>query len=229
MKNLTLYRHQTYSEKSLANLSQIVGSSEVELHFDHIRVIANGKEESKSSYFGYGQLRFSAPSMIQKKPQVLVVNILVPKFHILTTAKENSQEVMISLDHYPANYLAEHSFALVGSTIIPEIASALKQICLVHTKAIYSEPDAQLADLMESSLLILGELPEDFTGTQESYDVLSFIALKYENGQHVIIEILDSPNSYQVHCNDEDKWQYLKESIDEDTGAPQFIFKHLLS
>lgn len=227
MEHTLLYRHQNYSQQSLSNLSQIIGSSQVEIHFDHLR-ISNDNKEKHPPHYGYGQLRMSAPVTMNDNQVIIVLNMLIPAFHTITTDAEASPEVTISADYYPVNEFRQSYFTIVGNTILPAVAAAVKQISLVHSTANYVDQEAQLEDVKARGPRIKGELPETINGTRESFDVLSFIAIEYGNDEYVIIEILDSPNSYQVHFNDAERWRYMKESIDEDTGLPQFTVKHVI-
>jgi len=63
------------------------------------------------------------------------------------------------------------------------------------------------------------ELPDEPDYTVTHYvDLLSYIVLERKDDEHIIIEVLDSPESYAFHFNDKALLSDIDTRINEDTG-----------
>ena len=217
MPSYKLHQNRTFTPASKQLLRKLLKHHHIELGFDQVRVYTGQKG---TQLFAHGGLRILAEDPIEQEGRVIqksdylhLYDFAIPPF---TYCKERNHPT-IEVSHH----LLPSSHRSMLSTVGSHTPFSLRRISLYHLKEYTKEYDISKAALQSSYFLDPTlELPDEEIDTLTlCVDLLSYIVLENKNGGHIIIEVLDSPESYAFHFNDKALISDIDTRINEDTGG----------
>lgn len=211
-----LHQNRTFTPASKQLLRKLLKHHHIELGFDQVRVYTGQKG---TQLFAHGRLRILAEDHIEQEGRIIkksdylhLYDFAIPSF---TYCKEHNHPT-IEVSHH----LLPSSRRPMLSTVGSHTPFSLRRILLYHLEEHTKEYDISKAALQSRYFLDPTlELPDEPDYTVTHYvDLLSYIVLERKDDEHIIIEVLDSPESYAFHFNDKALLSDIDTRINEDTG-----------
>lgn len=217
MPSYHLHQTLTFTPTAKAHLQALLKHHHLELGFDQVRVYTGQKG---TQLFAHGRLKILAEDHIEKEGRVIkksdylhLYDFSIPPF--VYYKEHNNPTIEVS------HHLLPTSHRPILSTVGGHTPFSLRRISLYYLKEYTKEYDISKAVLQSSYFLDPTlELPDEEIDTLTlCVDLLSYIVLENKNGEHIIIEVLDSPESYAFHFNDKVLISDIDTRINEDTGG----------
>jgi hypothetical protein len=220
MDQYVLYQSLNFTTTAKARLQSLLRHHHLELGFDQVRVYGGQKS---TQIFAHGSLRILAEDYAEKEGQIVkktdhihLYEFTIPPF---IYCKEQNHPAIEVIHH-----LLSSPYRPDLSTVSGHTPFSLSRIFLYYLREHTKEYSLSKVELQRSYLLDPTiKLPDVEIGTVTLFiDLLSYIVMEGEDGDQVIIEILDVPESYAIHFNDKALRSSIDTRINEDTGEPLY-------
>ncbi len=102
----------------------------------------------------------------------------------------------------------------------------ISKIYIIHTYVTYIDHRCQTLNGTSDEQYF--SAPKQFDYLVTVHDYWSFLVFECLNGEKLIIERSDTPNTYLVYWNNPEKWTFIIDSWDDESQTPMYKIMHTL-
>lgn len=134
------------------------------------------------------------------------------------------EQIQIPLGDF--SNIARKATSNISRLLIQGGNNLISKIYIIHTYVTYIDHRCQTLNGTSDEQYF--SAPKQFDYLVRVHDYWSFLVFECLNGEKLIIERSDTPNTYLVYWNNPEKWTFIIDSWDDESQTPMYKIMHTL-